>query len=127
MVVLKLGDEWELVDSWEGFDCQHIPSGMRVEIKQSAAEQSWPRESVKPSALRFQIKPRARGSTDIYIYAGHGGEGESADHHNSDQWRFFVAAEADLPKKESIGLNRLRERVGCPCTITRLCLKTPYS
>ncbi len=116
MVVITLGDEWELTEPWEGFDCRH-KSGRRAEIKQSAAEQAWSREGITPAPPRFHIKPR--GSTDIYIYAWHGEEGDSADHRDSGQWQFFVLTEADLPDQQSVGLKPLRKIVD-PCPITEL-------
>jgi hypothetical protein len=120
MVLLALGDEWQAPsDSWERFDCIHTKTGKRIEIKQSAATQSWSDDTkYKPQSNRsFEIKPR--GSTDIYIYAWHGEEGDNADHRDPDQWQFFVVVEQDLPKQKSISLNPLRKIVD-PCTITEL-------
>lgn len=75
------------------------------------------KKDAKPSIPRFEIKPR--GSTDVYVYAWHGEEGDCAAHRNPDQWQFFVVAEQDLPNQQSIGLNPLK-RIACPCTIAAL-------
>ena len=81
MVLLALGDEWQPPsDSWETFDCIHTKTCKRVEVKQSAATQSWSDDTkYKPQSNRsFEIKPS--GSTDVYIYAWHDGLGENTDH-----------------------------------------------
>lgn len=118
MVVITLGDEWQLTEPWEEFDCQH-KSGKRVEIKQSAAVQAWDskEEVVRRPNPQFDIKPP--GSTDLYVYAWHGEEGDHADLRNPDQWQFFVVAERDLPNQQSISLNRLKE-IRSPCAIAEL-------
>ena len=119
MVAIELGDEWCHLEPWSKFDYLHIPSSKRVEIKQSAAVQPWHNEEkgTKRASPKFDIKPP--GSTDLYVCAWHGEEGDHADHRNPDQWQFFVVAERDLPNQQSLSLNRL-EKIVCPCKITEL-------
>ena len=56
----------------------------------------------------------------LYVFAWHGGSDERADQRDPEQWRFFVAAESDLPRNQkSIGLARF-EKLAAPCGIAEL-------
>lgn len=127
LVAFTLGSDWQLMRDWEGWDCQHT-SGTRLEVKQSAARQSWDRETLAPRRhVRFDMAPRTRYWTeqeggrwvdlnppgrpaDLYVFAWHDERrDEYADHRKVDQWRFFVVAESGLPRNQkSIGLTGLR-------------------
>ena len=127
MVALALGSDWEQTPwDWAPWDCQHKTSKIRIEIKQSAARQSWDRETLsRRRSPSFDIAPRKGYWTEaesrwvispgrpahIYIFAWHDERrSERADHRDPDQWLFFVAPEKRLPdSKKSIGLTGLRE------------------
>ncbi len=126
---------WERGWDWAAWDCQHT-SGARLEVKQSAARQSWDREKVAPRRdPRFDIAPRTGYWTedgsrwmdspgrpaDIYVFAWHDERrDDSAGHRDPGQWLFFVVAEQDLPRNQkSIGLAGLKALVS-PCGIAEL-------
>ena len=50
-----------------------------------------------------------RRLADLYLFAWHPEVGSRADHRRTDQWRFYVLAEKDLPDQKSITLPRLEE------------------
>ena len=63
MIASTLGASWRLTTEdgwdWAAWDCEHVSSGARLEIKQSAAKQSWDRESDRPRRNpAFDIAPR---------------------------------------------------------------------
>lgn len=139
LVALALGKEWALTPPWASWDLEHGASQMRVEVKQSAARQTWtepPIAKEHPRRPRFDIAPRsgyyANGDADwvstrperqadIYVFAWHPERDEAAaDHRCPGQWRFFVVAERRLPKRQkSIGLRPLR-RLTRACTYEEL-------
>ena len=139
MIACALGGDWQLTWEagwdWAAWDCEHIASGTRLEIKQSAAKQSWDRRAVVPRRKpTFDIAPRAgfwpkdggpwvpRAGryADLYVFAWHGRNDEQADQRDPEQWQFFAIAESALPAaQKSIGLSRLRELVN-PCGIDGL-------
>ena len=130
MIVTTLGPDWRLTwaDEWDwaAWDCEHAPSGTRLEVKQAAARQSWDGEPLPPRRnASFDIAPRTGRWTrenewvdspgrqaHLYVFAWHGRSDERADQRDPEQWRFFVVAESDLPRNQkSIGLARLKELV----------------
>lgn len=95
IIALAIEPEWEWCSGdYSSWDFQSRETGLRLEVKQSAAKQSWVLHSdSKPSAPRFDIAPRTgRWETDgsfvkdpgraaqIYIFAYHPIADESADH-----------------------------------------------
>jgi hypothetical protein len=105
-------------EDWNGWDFEH-KDGTRLEVKQSAAQQTWAAPRSKPS-LRFDIRERSgyweSGITwisrpgryaQIYIFAYHGISGETADHRDSSQWRFHVVRTSRLPATRTIGLSTI--------------------
>ena len=138
MIVTALGADWRLTWAdkwvWAAWDCEHAPSGTRLEVKQAAARQSWDGEPLPPGRnASFDIAPRTGHWTrenewvdspgrqaHLYVFAWHGRSDERADQRDPEQWRFFVLAEQDLPRNQkSIGLARLKELAG-PCGIAEL-------
>ena len=141
LIASELGPDWELMwergRDWAGWDCQHTTSEGRIEIKQSAARQSWDLEALAPRrSPRFDIAPRTRYWTeqgggrwvdhqgrpaDLYVFAWHDKRRDGdADHRNAGQWFFFVVAEQDLPRNQkSLGLTGLRA-ITSPCRIADL-------
>ena len=131
LVVFALGSDWSLTWAngwdWAAWDCQHA-SGARLEVKQSAARQSWDREALAPRRTpSFDIAPRTGYWTqdgsrwvdspgrpaDLYVIAWHDERRSGhADHRDPNQWLFFVVAEQDLPTDgKNIGLAGLKEIV----------------
>lgn len=118
MIALGLGKDWKLVSAeWSGWDLENH-NGVRIEVKQSAARQTWTgRLSLEGRATRgsFDIGPRtgywtdngakwveAPGrAADIYIFAWHPVVNEArADHRDQAQWKFYVVREQDLPPNQ---------------------------
>lgn len=134
IIALALEPEWEWCSGdYSSWDFQSCSRGTRLEVKQSAAKQSWElHPDSKPSAPRFDIAERSgRWETDgkfvtevgraaqIYIFAYHPITDESADHRNPCQWNFYVAPTSILPSTKSIGLRSLEE-LSVKCGITGL-------
>ena len=139
MIATALGADWRLTTEegwdWAAWDCEHAASEARLEIKQSAARQSWDRESDRPRCNPgFDIRarngywPKDGGPwvadpgrlADVYVFAWHGKADEQADHRDATQWRFFVVAERLLPTgQKNVGLSRL-ERIADPCSVGEL-------
>ncbi len=139
MIAFALGAGWRLTSEdgwdWAAWDCEHLASGARLEIKQSAARQSWDGESDRPQRKpSFDIAPRngywpRQGGrwvadpgrpADIYVFAWHGEAGQHADHRDAAQWRFFVCPESALPAcQRTIGLGKL-EKIANRCGIAGL-------
>lgn len=139
MIASALGAGWRLTweDGWDwaAWDCEHVLSGARLEIKQAAARQSWDRESERPRRNPdFDIASRRgywpkEGSrwiqrpgrqADLYVFAWHGRRDEHADHRDPGQWQFFVVAERSLPAgQKSIRLSKL-EKIAMSCGVAEL-------
>jgi len=119
IVRLALSDEWRWCSGdWQAYDFVHA-DGTRLEVKQSAARQSWkagPHNYGKP---RFDIaarKGRYDGATwiaeegrnaDIYVFALHSVVDESADQRDPSQWQFSVMPTTRLPENKTISVARL--------------------
>ena len=138
LIEIALGEPWTLTRSWASWDLEHPTSGARIEIKSSARLQTWtahaPPQAARPP--QFDIPPHAgyyaNGDADwvdtapirhadLYIFAWHDqADPDTADHHNPDQWQFFVVPEPQLPPgQKSIGLNPLR-KLAAPCAYDQL-------
>ena len=123
MIELALSKDdsaWHLTEPWTGWDLEHRKTGARIQIKQSAALQRWnpcvrgapgtgteaepkPRFSIKPYNGYYSedgtwtpTEPPQR-QADLYVFAWHPKKDASADHRRSDQWKFFLVAEKNLP------------------------------
>ena len=133
MVELALQDHdpgWRLTDAWAGWDLEHGETLARVEVKQSAALQTW--KAAKPSptfgipprkwwwdnARSVSVETRPQRLADVYVFAWHPeSDGNRADHREPEQWDFYVVAERDLsqePLTASISMGPLR-RLTSPC------------
>jgi hypothetical protein len=121
IVAMALEPEWRLCGDWSECDLKHR-SGLRLQVKQSAARQSWYTTGSVPSRGSFRmayktgryledgntwVNERSRNA-DIFVFAWHPGLDETSDHRSPEQWRFFVIAERDLPPRASISLSTLR-------------------
>lgn len=126
LIVEILGDEFELTSSdWAAWDITHN-SGLKIEVKQSAARQSWSGDGTipdKPNVGRFDIAERSyvwdkKGWRDqlgrvagLYIFAWHPiYDPDIADHRDPRQWTFYVLPSQALPAgQKSIGLRPLQQ------------------
>lgn len=109
--------QWCAAD-WAGWDFERS-GGLRLEVRQSAALQTWRRSGDRPSICSFDIrarKGRYEGAdwfdepgryAHIYIFAYHPVLDEGADHCDPQQWQFFVVPTADLPSTKRMGLRTL--------------------
>ncbi len=118
---MALEPEWKLcADDWAAFDLKHVSCGYRMQVKQSAAEQTWITGAAGRSSPRFSIAEktgRYEGATwvpeigrnaDIFVFAWHPKTGAESDHVDSTQWQFYVVAENELPAQKSIGLRQIQ-------------------
>ena len=118
MIDLALRPDWRWCSAdWAGWDFEHS-DGTRLEIKQSAARQTWtaPR---KPGQRRFDVAHRQgwwEGSiwikrpgrhAHLYVFADHPLIDDRADHRDPAQWRFYAVAASDLPSGRTISLTRV--------------------
>ena len=115
MLAQVLEPDWRWCSQdWASHDFEN-DAGVRLEVKQSAALQSWSEGAARASDCRFDIAPRkqrwegdVRTLTDgrhaaIYIFAWHPEtDPAKADHRRADQWQFFCLAERDLPNQKTI-------------------------
>ena len=120
LVAEALGAEWRICSGgWSGWDLEHV-SGCRIEVKQSAARQTWAAPK-KASAPSFGISektgyfedgikwtPQAGRPAHIYVFAYHPIIDQSADHRDARQWQFHVVVTSQLPATKSITLAKLK-------------------
>ena len=139
MVAAALEPEWALcAGDWGACDLKELGGPLRIQVKQSAARQSWHSADSPPPRPRFSIAHKAgryEGGTawiaepgrnaEIFIFGWHPVTDASADHRDPDQWRFFVVAEAELPATASIGLPTLA-RVAQPVAHTELAARVAH-
>lgn len=120
IILDALGRDWQPADDYASWDVEHRPSGTRIQIKQSAARQSWSDAASVACVPRYSIGARHGYSTvtnrwsearqrhaQIYIFAWHPRTDESADHRVASQWQFHVIGVDRLPPAASIGLSAL--------------------
>ena len=104
---------------WASHDFENA-DGIKLEVKQSTALQSWHEPGLRPNSGNFDIRARtgryegarwiqeAGRAAHIYVFGWHGITKEKiADHRRADQWQFYVLGSADLPAQKSIALSRL--------------------
>lgn len=112
-------------DGWCGWDFQHGPdiNGCRLEVKQSAARQTWAKHNNRRTSPIFDIKARTgyfveEGSrwieeagrpSHIYLFAWHPiHDVQIADHRDPLQWQFYLTPEKHLPRgQKTIGLSAI--------------------
>ena len=123
---LRLGG-WRYVgDGWSGWDFERA-DGKRLEIRQSAAHQTWSDPRQTKTKGSFDIAERtshfersrsdwrsAKGRpADVYVFAWNGSYGEATDHRDPTQWLFFVIPTARLPaRQKTISLARVQALAG---------------
>lgn len=119
MVDLALASEWDwCAADYSGWDFERR-DGVRLEVKQSAARQSWAPASGQV-CLRFDVRertgwwdgaewvPSPGRAAHLYLFCYHGGMDESADHRDPVQWEFFLVPTSELPTGKSIGIGKVR-------------------
>jgi hypothetical protein len=126
LIDLILPPEWTwCATDYAGWDFHHIDR-TRLEVKQSAARQSW-KASGSPCSPRFDIKPRTGAwdgadwiraaepmrHADLYLLAYHPVTDDTADHRDPHQWEFHVISTVRLPATQSISLAAAR-RIAAP-------------
>lgn len=119
-LILPIEWTWCAAD-YAGWDFLHV-DGTRLEVKQSAARQSWKAAGGRPSGPRFDIATRTvawDGATwigaaertryaDLYVLAYHPVTDDTADHRDPSQWVFHVITTACLPATQTISLAAVR-------------------
>lgn len=115
IIALALEPEWNWCSAdYAGWDFER-PDGLRLEVKQSAAMQSW--SNCKPSKAIFDVAARTgywEGGTEwtakagrpahLYVFAHHSIYGDDTDHRDPLQWKFYVVPSRDLPNVKKLGL-----------------------
>ena len=98
--------------NWNSWDLEHADQRLKMQVKQSARQQTWG----VTAQSRYGIAPAkgfyahnvwkelhiAQRLSEVYVFAHHPIEGDSADHWNAQQWRFTVVRENELPSTKSI-------------------------
>jgi len=119
IIALALEPEWNWCSAdYAGWDFERA-DGFRLEVKQSAAMQSW--STGKPSKAVFDVAARtgywesgtewigkAGRPAHLYVFAHHGVFGDHADHRDPAQWEFYVVPTSALPDVKQISLSRIR-------------------
>jgi len=119
IIALALEPEWNWCSAdYAGWDFERS-DGIRLEVKQSAAMQSW--STGKPSKAVFDVAARTgywESGTEwiakegrpahLYVFAHHGVYGNHADHRDPAQWEFYVVPTSALPDVKQISLSRIR-------------------
>jgi len=115
IIALALEPEWTWSSAdYAGWDFERS-DGLRLEVKQSAAMQSW--STGKPSRAIFDVAARTgyweSGTkwiaepgrpAHLYVFAHHSIYGDDADHRDPAQWQFYVVPSRALPDVKTLGL-----------------------
>jgi hypothetical protein len=118
MVFELLGSNWKHAgNDWAAWDLERN-DGLRVEVKQSARQQSWgtstssPRYSIAtakgyyPDGKTYVPNLTGKRLASLYVFAWHDG----GDQRMASEWQFYVLEADKLPKSQkSIGRNALQK------------------
>lgn len=131
IIAVALEPQWEWCSAdYANWDFQNA-DGLRLEVRSSAARQSWASTSDKVAEPRFDIRARrdvaevvgsataTRRFADIYIFAYHPRTDDGADHRDPAQWRFYSVRTSHLPLQNSISIGALR-KLGVECGFDEL-------
>lgn len=130
IIAKALGPCWvHCSDGWGGWDFQKtMESGalVRLQVKQSAARQSWktkrkPTPSFRISEVSGYYEEDGEWKSDrgrhaeIFVFGWHGDTSDSADHFDAKQWKFYVVPESLLKKetRKSIPLSAVKKLDVC--------------
>lgn len=122
IVAAALEPDWQLCSAdWGACDLVNSASDLRIQVKQSAARQTWHKADARPPRPCFSIKEKTgrweegdrwveerSRNAEIFIFAWHPVTDDTADHRDPLQWQFFLVAERDLPAQRTISLSRVR-------------------
>ncbi|WP_354325385.1 hypothetical protein [Porphyrobacter sp. MBR-155] len=125
IVAAALEPEWRLCSTdWGSCDLVHSTRKIGIQVKQSAARQTWHKDNLVLPRPRFSIKEKTgrwedgsrwvakpSRNAEVFVFAWHSDTSDAADHRDPQQWQFFVVAERDLPPQGSIALSRLQSLV----------------
>jgi hypothetical protein len=131
-------------DGWSGWDFERSSDSARLELKQSAARQTWSeaRQQQEPTGGIYDIASRAGyfyengakyaagpgRAAEVYVFAWHRVFGPHADdpdqpptdHRDPDQWEFYVVPATLLPRgQKKIALSKI-QLVAAPNSIDEL-------
>lgn len=125
IVALALEPEWTwCAADYRSWDFERA-DGVRLEVKQSAARQTWAAPAHGRVRPTFDIRARSgrwEGPTfveepgraaDVFVFAFHPRNDDAADHRDAAQWDFYVIATSRLPITDSIGLATLQALATC--------------
>jgi len=114
---------WRYVgDGWSGWDFERSDRA-RLEVKQSAAQQTWsaPRNIQTRGAFDIAARtgywseggskwtPMPGRCAALYVFAWNPVTGCATDHRDPAQWQFYVVAATTLPEgQRTIGLARIK-------------------
>ncbi len=121
IVSVALGTDWEWCsEDWYACDFRHRESKTHLEVKQSAACQSW--QTKRPSVASWDIGARKYvwqneewtskpgRNAEIYVLAWHPETDRIiADHRDPWQWEFFVIPADALPPNKRMGMTAARK------------------
>lgn len=121
IIAAALPEPWHWCSSdWASWDFEH-PAGIRLEVKQSAARQSWSTGLTKSRSPAFDIAARtgywdqsgnwieAHGrAADVYVFAYHPRSDALADHRDPRQWEFYVLRASSLPEQRTVTLQAIK-------------------
>lgn len=123
IIALALEPQWRwCAEDYSSWDFER-KDGLRLEVKQSAARQTWA-ASEKPSPASFDIAtrtgrwdgadwlPEPGRAADIYIFAHHPISDSTADHRDPAQWDFYVVRSTELPETRRLSLLAARRLSG---------------
>lgn len=118
-------DGWRYAGGdWGGWDFERGEE--KLEVKQSAAHQTWKSADQPPFRGTFDIAARSgywEGGkkwvprpgirhAEIYIFAWNPFYGDATDHRDPRQWEFYVVAATALPAgQRTIGLSKIKRIV----------------
>lgn len=132
LVGIALEPDWSYAGGdWAAYDFVSRCQRWKLEVKQSAAKQSW---AGKPGSGSFSIREAAglwsgsmweefevpKRMADIYVFGWHALTIPETDHTNPGQWDFFVVESSDLPQgQKNISLNVV-SRITSPVKLDQL-------
>lgn len=129
MIAEALSGSWQWVShDWAPHDFENA-NGARLEVKQSAALQSWLAKSGTTPKPSFDIALRKKvwcedtmvwtdGATrpEIYVFAYQPVTDKTfADHRDPMQWEFYPVRETDLPMTRRISLRQVQALSASVC------------
>ena len=120
LVCELLGQDWTVSGAdWSAWDIEHL-DGTKLEVKQSAAAQTWHEGQQAAPSPRFGIRVPSspwdgkkyieggRRLADVYVFAWHPLRADSCDQRDPEQWQYFAVRSDSLPQQKSISLKGIR-------------------